>query len=197
LHGPITTQDNIGSPDLEVLYLRRGRVSGGCNRMMGEHVLEIGHVLGLANMRRVYQPNKTYAPETPVRVKVIDEYDSFAGKAIDVDYPTDVGAIRPAVSKGADKVEMFGSWVASETPNGRDLPPNMAWEGGVTGKAYVFNEHARRGWVCSMPKDVLPKLATWAATQPNREVPASVCGKTRCVADALRAGANPTTVCAL
>ena len=38
---------------------------------------------------------------------------------------------------------MFGSWVASEMPDGKDLPPDMKWEGGVSGKSYVFKEHAR------------------------------------------------------
>src|SRR5438876_577270 len=59
LHGPITSKDNAGTPDMSVWYLRRGAVSGGCNRMFGEHVVEVAHMIG-ANMRKVYDANRAY-----------------------------------------------------------------------------------------------------------------------------------------
>src|SRR5262249_7928151 len=52
-HGPITDKDDEAPGDLSVWYLRRGQVSSGCNRMMGEHVVEFSHVLGIS-MRKVY-----------------------------------------------------------------------------------------------------------------------------------------------
>jgi hypothetical protein len=203
-HGPITTQASAMSPDLETLYLRRGRVSGGCNRMMGEHVLELGHITGVASMRKVYEANTVVPAARNVSVAVIDAYDMYAGKYVDVDYPTyksdaegDLGVIRPAVTHGADKVEMFGSWIASETPNGSDLPPSMAWQGGVSGVRYIFKEHAQLGWVCSLPADTLPKLRAWAKTLPNGEIPNSVCQNTACVRDALRSNKDPKAACRL
>ena len=51
-HGPITAQDSK-SPGMSVWFLRRGDVSGGCNRMLGENVVELAHVLGV-DMRTVY-----------------------------------------------------------------------------------------------------------------------------------------------
>jgi hypothetical protein len=46
MHGPITSKDSASAPDQDVWYLRRGQVSGGCNRMLGEHVVELAHLLG-------------------------------------------------------------------------------------------------------------------------------------------------------
>lgn len=175
-HGPITDQDNEAPGDLDVWYLRRGQVSAGCNRMMGEHVVEMSHVLGIS-MRKVYAANTAIAPTTTAKVKVIADYDTYEGKYIDVDYPTDTGAKRPASVHGADKVVMFGSWVATEMPDGKDLPPNMKWAGGVSGRYYDFSEHAVRGYVCSMPKSSLAALKPLAAARPGGELPADFCAK--------------------
>ncbi len=174
-HGPITDQDSEASADINVWYLRRGNVSSGCNRMMGEHVVELANTIGI-NMRKVYAANTAYTPTTSAKVKVLADYDTYDGKYIDVDYPTDTGAKRPASVYGADKVVMFGSWVASEMPNGKDLPPDMKWEGGVSGKPYDFSQHAKNGLVCSMPKSSLAELKTIAA-RTSGVLPADFCAK--------------------
>jgi hypothetical protein len=178
-HGPITDRDNKNPGALDVWYLQRGEVSGGCNRMMGEHVVELAHVIGI-NMRKVYEPNKIYDPTTRAKVDVIKGYDTYGSKLIDVDYPTDVGATRPAAVHGADRVVMWGSWILGEMPNGKDLPPDMKWEGGENGNPYAFREHASgtRDWVCSMPKETLPKLRAIAA-RTNGTLPRDFCAKKR------------------
>ena len=175
-HGPITDKDNEAPGELGVWYLRRGQVSAGCNRMMGEHVVELAHVLGIS-MQRVYAANTSIRPTTTAKVNIIADYDTYDGKYIDVDYPTDSGARRPASVHGADKVVMFGSWVATEMPNGEDLPPDMKWEGGISGNFYDFQEHALRGVVCSMPKSSLAELKTIASRHPGAKLPADFCEK--------------------
>jgi hypothetical protein len=176
-HGPITDRDNEAPGDLNVWYLRRGTVSAGCNRMLGEHVIELAHVLGIS-MRKIYEPNKGYRPTTTAKVKVISDYDQYDGKFIDVDYPTDEGARRPGAVHGTDRVVMFGSWVLKESPNGKDLPPDMKWEGGVSGVLYDFNAHAKSDPVCSMPKTALSDLKAVAA-RTGGELPANFCAKKR------------------
>ncbi|MBX3230786.1 MAG: hypothetical protein KIT84_01105 [Labilithrix sp.] len=173
-HGPITDQA-AERGGMNVWYLRRGDVSSGCNRMMGEHVVELAHVIGI-NMRKVYKGNYAYEPTTTAKVKVITDFDQYEGQWIDVDYPTDVGASRPAVAKQTTNVAMFGSWVATTTPDGKDLPPDMKWEGGVNGQWYDFQEHAIRGNVCSMPPEMLEELKTVAA-RTGGVLPADFCQK--------------------
>jgi hypothetical protein len=185
-HGPITSQDNKSPIDQSVWYLERGTVSGGCNRMMGEHVVELTHVMGV-NMRRIYNPDSAVTPSNRAPVTVVDDYDLWNGKYVDVDYPTAVGVVRPAKVVGADKVEMFGSWVATEAPDGSDLPPDMKWEGGVAGKPYVFAKHAVPNLVCSFPKDTHARLRELQRVRRN-ELPADLCAKKACYVDAIRAG---------
>jgi len=173
-HGPITDRAQEGG-GTNVWYLRRGTVSAGCNRMMGEHVTELAHIIGI-DMRKIYGANVAYEPTTKAKVTVIGGFDQYEGEWIDVDYPTDTGAVRPAVAKQTDDVAMFGSWVAKATPDGKDLPPDMKWEGGVNGELYDFQEHAVRGYVCSMPASMLPELKTVAARTGGR-LPADFCQK--------------------
>ena len=187
-HGPITFTDNGSTDDEDVWILKRGAVSGGCNRMLGEHVVELTHAMGV-NMRKVYPANQSFVPKTTATVTVIDTYDSYDGKWIDVDYPTDVGVVRPGVVYGSANVAMFGSWVASEQPNGQDLPPNMKWEGGVSGDWYVFSEHVLPNADCSAPKADLERLRAFVAK--NGELPMNFCAKEACYLDALRAGKSP------
>lgn len=194
-HGPITSQDNKTTPDMKVWYLRRGDVSSGCNRMMGEHVTELAHVIGIS-MRKIYGANQSYPSPSAAKVTVIADYDTLDGKYIDVDYATDVGVTRPGKLYGDAKVVMFGSWVASEMPNGRDLPPDQQWEGGVNGKPYVFSQHARGDMVCSFAKKDLPALKTLQRATGG-ELPRSICAKKQCVVDALRANKDAKAVCAL
>ena len=92
---------------------------------------------------------------------------------------------------------MFGSWIGTELPNGKDLPPSMAWEGGVAGKRYVFSEHAKQNWVCSIPKEDLSKVSALAAKFPNKELPKTICAKKSCVLDALHAGKDARALCSL
>jgi hypothetical protein len=178
-HGPITDKDNESPDDVEVWYLRRGRVSGGCNRMLGEHVVELAHLVGIS-MRKIYEPNKPYEPTTTASVRVIADYDTLDGKYIDVDYPTDAGAERPGTKHGAESVVMFGSWVLSEMPDGKDLPADMKWLGGAEGSLYDFQAHAvsSSNWVCSMPKSSLGELKT-IAERMGGELPADFCAKKR------------------
>lgn len=187
-HGPITSMDNASKDDINVWILKRGAVSGGCNRMLGEHVVELTHAIGIS-MRKTYRANETFVPKTPATVTVIADYDMYEGKYIDVDYPTDALVVRPGKVYGADKVAMFGSWVASEMPNGKDLPPNMKWEGGVSGDYYVFSEHVVPNAVCSAPKGDLEKLRAYVTK--NGELPLDFCAKKTCYLDAIRAGKSP------
>ncbi|CAN5227203.1 hypothetical protein BH09MYX1_BH09MYX1_49710 [soil metagenome] len=188
-HGPITFTDNLSADDMNVWTLKRGAVSGGCNRMMGEHVVELTHAIGI-DMRKLYRANESFVPKTPATVAVTADYDMYDGKYIDVDYPTDTGVVRPGRVYGDSQVAMFGSWVASEQPDGRDLPPNMKWEGGVTGDYYVFAEHVLPNTVCSAPKADLEKLRAYVA-KTGGEVPSNFCAKRSCYLDAIRAGKAP------
>jgi hypothetical protein len=180
MHGPITQIDNKGTPDYEVFYLRRGMVSHGCNRMNGEHVTELAHLIGIS-MRRIYDSNRTYTDLTHAPVNVIADYDTYGGKLIDVDYATDVGMVRPT-----GNVEMFGSWAASETPDGRDLPPDMKFERGEAGNLYVFSDHVIKNAVCSIPHSLLPALKQLAGH--DGEVPKELCSKKQCIVSALTTG---------
>jgi hypothetical protein len=187
-HGPITSTGG----DSSVWFLRRGRVSHGCNRMNGEHVVELAHLLGIP-MRKIYPGNTEVPVSASMRtatVTVMKDYDSLDGKFIDVDYPTDVGVVRPAKVHGDAKVLMFGSWVATETPDGKDLPPSLKWEAGRAGDLYVFQEHAKKDWVCSAPKAAFAGLKQFAATQPGGLLPQNFCEKRACFIERAKVGGN-------
>lgn len=190
-HGPITDTGAEGG-GTKVWALKRGRVSSGCNRMMGEHVVELAHIVGI-NMQKLYKPNAAYTPTTTAKVKVIQDYDTYEGKFIDVDYPTDVGVTRPGVAKGEENTVMFGSWVGAETPDGADLPPDMKWEGGVNGKLYDFQEHAVRGWVCSFAPSALAELGQVAA-KTGGKLPSDFCAKKYACDDAKGRTCKPSEI---
>jgi hypothetical protein len=122
-HGPITSRTMEGS---SYWYLKRGPVSHACNRMLGEHVLELAHAIGFDRGAR----------RTPV--KVIADFDTFRGKKIDVDHPA-TGWTRPPASEsfvfpmwqavktrddGTTALE-FPQW-ACETSRCASMPPNAA-----------------------------------------------------------------------
>lgn len=194
-HGPITSQSSKTAPDMKVWYLRRGDVSSGCNRMNGEHVTELAHVIGV-NMRKIYGANQSYPNPSAAKVTVIDDYDTLDGKFIDVDYATDVGVTRPGKVHGDASVVMFGSWVASEMPNGKDLPPDQKWEGGVSGQPYVFAQHARNDMVCSFAKADLPGLKL-VQRATGGELPRTICAKKACVVAAIRSNGDAKALCGL
>jgi hypothetical protein len=196
MHGPITFVDNKAPADaLSVWYLQRGPVSGGCNRMMGEHVVEVAHVTGIS-MRKVYARDRHVNPPKTVKVNLIATYDTYGDKYIDVDYPTTGAMKRPGTVFGNEKVEMFGSWVATEMPNGRDLPADFKWEGGVSGKPYVFASHAQQSWVCSVAPEHLARLSAFA-TSRGGEVPPEFCAKKDCVLKALVDKKDVRAACSL
>lgn len=191
LHGPITTETNGAGTD--VFYLKRGPVSHGCNRMNGEHVTEVAHLVGVS-MRKVWVADEIYeSPSTNhAQVEVLADYDQYDGKPVDVDYATD-GAIR---NDGFKMVRpqnsvMFGSWIASESADGKDLPIAMKWQGGVAGQIYDFKQHVIPNMVCSMPEKNIKALREFAARQPNKELPKGICEKRACVLGKLAANADP------
>jgi hypothetical protein len=92
-HGPITS---IAVDEANYWSLKRGPVSHACNRMMGEHVLELAQVIGFARNSSVTPP-----------VTVIKGFDTLGGKKIDVDYPAS-GWTRPAASESV----VFPIWQA-------------------------------------------------------------------------------------
>lgn len=79
-HGPITSLSAGGA---SYWTLKRGPVSHACNRMLGEHVLEMAHLIGFD--RGVLR--------TPVQV--VAGVDTWHGHPVDVDYPA-TGFERPA-----------------------------------------------------------------------------------------------------
>jgi hypothetical protein len=91
-HGPITAAVQEAG-----LYwsLLRGPVSHGCNRMLGEHVLELARIIGFdAGQRR-----------TPVTV--VAGFDTFHGRSVDVDYAA-TGFARPSSARSF----VFPTWQA-------------------------------------------------------------------------------------
>jgi hypothetical protein len=92
-HGPITSMDKDGT---SYWFLKRGPVSHACNRMLGEHVLELARLIG-------FDRNSDVSPP----VKVIKGFDMLNGKKIDVDYPS-TGWTRPSASESV----VFPIWQA-------------------------------------------------------------------------------------
>ena len=106
-HGPITHR-GVGGSQWELL---RGPVSHGCNRMQGEHTLELATLLGLNTSSKVYAANEA-GPTLNVPVKVMalaDGYDKYKGALVDVDYPGTSGMVRPKVATGV-AVKLFKTW---------------------------------------------------------------------------------------
>lgn len=109
-HGPITfSSSTAGGEQVYEWYLRRGPVSHGCNRMQGEHVVELAHLLGY-DMRNTWQPNQRVTRR--VTINVSRDYDRLpSGETVDVDYPRTAGAVAPS-----GPVRMFRTWNADEMP---------------------------------------------------------------------------------
>lgn len=107
-HGPITRSGGLWK-------LLRGPVSHACNRMQGEHVVELTHLLGV-DMTKPYSANDDFTKKISVRVIEESKFDviedgKWAGKTVDVEYPAEPEVILP------DKnVEMFKTWDSQDHP---------------------------------------------------------------------------------
>lgn len=113
-HGPITSSDG----EWELI---RGPVSHGCNRMQGEHVVELAHLIGVDMTSRTWGGN-TNAGNIDVPVKVlVGEPDVYEGKGVDVAYKARAGVVLPK-----QNVEMFRTWRSQDFPQ---------WVCRVTGSA--------------------------------------------------------------
>lgn len=106
-HGPITSVKN---PDGTYEWdLKRGPVSHGCNRMQGEHVVEMAHLIGV-DMLNAY-PKVVYVNvDVPVEIKA--DFDRFGDKIVDVDYPGTAGFVPPT----GDNVDQFPTWSSLDFP---------------------------------------------------------------------------------
>jgi hypothetical protein len=106
-HGPITSSwdEELGSWQWR---LRRGPVSHGCNRMQGEHVVELAHMLGM-DMSYPHKSGET--DELEVAVTIVKDYDVHEGQLVDVDYPVQPGVVRPT-----GNVRMFRTWDSNDFP---------------------------------------------------------------------------------
>lgn len=101
MHGPITSADGEWQ-------LIRGPVSHGCNRMQGEHVTELAHLLGID----MTVPHKIESIKLPVTVNVIEPYDALpSGALVDVDFVTHKNVVRPT-----GNVKMFRTWDSRDFP---------------------------------------------------------------------------------
>jgi hypothetical protein len=99
-HGPITAQDGQWK-------LLRGPVSHGCQRMQGEHVVELASLIGVDMTTKVHSGAAVTGLEVPVTV--LRKTDTWKGQNVDVDYPVQSGVIRPKTN-----VKMFKAWSADD-----------------------------------------------------------------------------------
>jgi hypothetical protein len=99
-HGPITAKDGEWR-------LIRGAVSHGCNRMQGEHVVELANLIGADMTSRVWTGSSMTGLKVPVTV--LRKADEWNGKNVDVDYPAQASVKRPTTN-----VAMFRSWSADQ-----------------------------------------------------------------------------------
>lgn len=100
-HGPITASDGQWK-------LIRGPVSHGCNRMQGEHITELAHLIGVDMSHTVHQGVAVEGLDVPVTV--IRKPDTWKGQPVDVNYPAQKGVARPS----GPNVKMFPSWSADQ-----------------------------------------------------------------------------------
>jgi hypothetical protein len=106
-HGPITSVSN-GDGTYE-WDLRRGPVSHGCNRMQGEHVVEMAHLIGV-DMQNAY-PKVVYV-DADVSVDIISDFDRVDGFLVDVDYPGSSGFVPPT----GPEVAVYPTWSSLDFP---------------------------------------------------------------------------------
>jgi hypothetical protein len=109
-HGPITFADGQWK-------LIRGPVSHGCNRMVGEHVVELANLIGV-DMTTTVQTGKSVTG-LDVPVTVIHVPDQWKDQQVDVDYPAQAAVQRPTGSN----VKMFKTWSADADKLGAFVCP--------------------------------------------------------------------------
>lgn len=112
LHGPIT-----GSRESNLWALRRGKVSHGCNRMEGEHVVELSQLLGCGPRGSELYGECHRAGES---VTVMEELDHFPDPLLE-EHPT--GRVN-------DFDRISKAWVApdiSGVPRDKSYPIPIAW----------------------------------------------------------------------
>lgn len=104
-HGPITSADGEWS-------LIRGPVSHGCNRMQGEHVVELAHLIGVDMTSKVWSGNSNAGNlQIPVKV-LVGEPDVVDGLQVDVDYEA-----RSNVTLPTGNVKKFRTWSSKDFPS--------------------------------------------------------------------------------
>jgi hypothetical protein len=101
-HGPITAADGEWK-------LIRGPVSHGCNRMQGEHVVELAALIGVDMTKTIYKGTGVTGLHVPVTV--IHKTDVYQGKNVDVDYPALGSVARPTTN-----VVKFKTWSSDDYP---------------------------------------------------------------------------------
>jgi hypothetical protein len=99
-HGPITAQDGQWK-------LLRGPVSHGCQRMQGEHVVELANLIGVDMTTKVFSGASVTGLDVPVTV--IRRPDAWKNMNVDVDYP-----VQPGVERPKTNVKMFKTWSADD-----------------------------------------------------------------------------------
>jgi hypothetical protein len=111
-HGPITSVAGGDDPGDFEWRLIRGQVSHGCQRMQGEHVVEMAHLLGV-DMTKLHKSSEVIN-NTSFNVHVSFDIDkSPEGKLVDVDYPALDSVKRPT---GAD-AKIYKTWDSRDFPN--------------------------------------------------------------------------------
>jgi hypothetical protein len=104
-HGPITG-------DGAEWRLKRGPVSHGCNRMQGEHVVELAHLIGVDLTTKRWTGADEIIRDINVPVKVIrNAPDTYEGQNVDSDYPALRGVKVPTTN-----VVKFPAWSSNDFP---------------------------------------------------------------------------------
>ena len=106
-HGPITSVWDAELGEYE-WRLTRGPVSHGCQRMQGEHVVELANLLGI-DMSKPHASGESKTLEVPVTISA--DFDTFEGHFVDVDYPALSSVKRPT-----GDVKMFPTWDSVDFP---------------------------------------------------------------------------------
>ncbi|MEM6252860.1 MAG: L,D-transpeptidase [Cyanobacteria bacterium P01_D01_bin.156] len=124
LHGPITTR-----PEGDFWRLKRGEVSHGCNRMQGEHIVELAVLMGCGkdpNQRLCPDPNWQDQRDNEY-VSVIEEFDIIP----DPEKEHEVGLLGSWDS-------VLTSWFAVDVDFPRQVPVSNRYRATLGGKQGWF-----------------------------------------------------------